>query len=203
MDSEKKELKRKFDEMEEKLNFQEKKLKNEDKRCHSLHKKLQKMKTIVKRMNHQPTVNLLWCIYNYEYHKSAGRAGREHFLYSDAFESWKYGYKLRCLVALGGDGRGKGSHLSVFIQILPGTYDEILPWPFSNRIVFTLVNQTKEKDDIIIELIPSGEDEYHRPKHGPGSSRGFKKFAKLKEIEQGGYLRNDKIFMKVGVEQGD
>ena len=44
------------------------------------------------------------------------------------------GYKLQCYMDCNGEGQGKGTHLSVFVCILKGEYDAMLPWPFVKEI---------------------------------------------------------------------
>lgn len=35
---------------------------------------------------------------------------------------------------MNGDGTGKRTHLSLFIVIMKGEYDALLPWPFRNKV---------------------------------------------------------------------
>lgn len=51
-----------------------------------------------------------------------------------AFYTAKYGYKLCLRLYLNGDGSGKKTHLSLFIVIMRGEYDALLPWPFRNKV---------------------------------------------------------------------
>lgn len=51
-----------------------------------------------------------------------------------AFYTAKYGYKLCLRLYLNGDGTGKRTHLSLFIVIMKGEYDALLPWPFRNKV---------------------------------------------------------------------
>lgn len=53
-----------------------------------------------------------------------------------AFYTAKYGYKLCLRLYLNGDGTGKKTHLSLFIVIMKGEYDALLPWPFRNKVPF-------------------------------------------------------------------
>merc|ERR1712136_231419 len=42
-----------------------------------------------------------------------------------------------------GDGEGaEGKFLSLYVKILPGDYDNLLEWPFTHPIKFTLVDQS-------------------------------------------------------------
>lgn len=41
-------------------------------------------------------------------------------LFSPTFTTSKHGYRLCASVCLNGDGKGKGSHVSVFVSVLKG-----------------------------------------------------------------------------------
>ena len=49
-----------------------------------------------------------------------------------------------------GNGSGEGSHVSIYIKILPGEYDALLKWPFSHTVSFTLYDQATNPDKVII-----------------------------------------------------
>ena len=62
--------------------------------------------------------------------------------YTDRTES--YGYKLKVAVEANGSGSAKNTHLSVFIVVMKGEYDAILPWPFKKKVKFTLIDQQED-----------------------------------------------------------
>ncbi len=49
---------------------------------------------------------------------------------------------------LNGNGVGEGTHVSVYIKILPGEYDSILKWPFSHAVSFTLYDQSSGSEKV-------------------------------------------------------
>ena len=49
-------------------------------------------------------------------------------------------YKLQLSVYANGDGSGKGSHLSLFVYLLKGEYDDKLQWSFNANITVQLLN---------------------------------------------------------------
>ena len=51
-----------------------------------------------------------------------------------------HGYKFRLEVYPNGDGRGSGTHLSVYAQLMRGEYDSELEWPFEGDIRVELLN---------------------------------------------------------------
>nr|XP_031533356.1 TNF receptor-associated factor 1 isoform X2 [Vicugna pacos] len=75
----------------------------------------------------------LWKITNVTRRCHESACGRTVSLFSPAFYTAKYGYKLCLRLYLNGDGTGKRTHLSLFIVIMRGEYDALLPWPFRNK----------------------------------------------------------------------
>ncbi|XP_013928039.1 PREDICTED: TNF receptor-associated factor 1 [Thamnophis sirtalis] len=60
--------------------------------------------------------------------------GKVHSFQSPAFYTSRYGYKLCMRIYLNGEGRGRGTHISLFIVLLKGDYDSLLPWPFTHKV---------------------------------------------------------------------
>ena len=73
---------------------------------------------------------------NFTRHKNAGSTW-----HSQPFYSHSNGYKMRLRVDANGTGSGEGTHVSVFVQLIEGEYDDNLPWPFRGAITFQLVNR--------------------------------------------------------------
>lgn len=63
---------------------------------------------------------------------------------SSPFYTSQFGYKLQASVFLNGNGAGEGTHVSVYIKILPGEYDALLRWPFAHTVSFTLFDQSEK-----------------------------------------------------------
>ena len=56
------------------------------------------------------------------------------------FYSRDKGYKLQLRVYANGRGSGKGTHLSLYVFLLKGEYDDQLQWPFNANITVQLLN---------------------------------------------------------------
>uniref|UniRef100_A0A1I8JE57 TRAF-type domain-containing protein n=1 Tax=Macrostomum lignano TaxID=282301 RepID=A0A1I8JE57_9PLAT len=80
----------------------------------------------------------------------------EPVLYSPLLFTDKFGYKLSAVVHLNGQGRGRGSHISLFARINKGPYDAALTWPFKNKVSFTLMNQSSPSDHLTRHLCQTG-----------------------------------------------
>ena len=66
--------------------------------------------------------------------------------YSSPFYTHNRGYKFRLQVYPNGHGKGRGSHLSVYAQLMRGEYDNELEWPFEGDIRVKLLNWTEDKN---------------------------------------------------------
>lgn len=61
--------------------------------------------------------------------------------YSPPFYSHANGYKLCINVYANGWGGGKGTHVSVFVYLMRGEFDDNLKWPFCGDVSLELLNQ--------------------------------------------------------------
>ena len=64
---------------------------------------------------------------------------------SDPFYSHADGYKMMMLIRPNGTGDRKGTHVSLYLHILPGEFDDHLHWPFSGKITVQAYNRTIEQ----------------------------------------------------------
>uniref|UniRef100_A0A8C9JPA3 TNF receptor-associated factor n=1 Tax=Panthera tigris altaica TaxID=74533 RepID=A0A8C9JPA3_PANTA len=76
---------------------------------------------------------LIWKIGSYGRRLQEAKAKPNLECFSPAFYTHKYGYKLQVSAFLNGNGSGEGTHLSLYIRVLPGAFDNLLEWPFARR----------------------------------------------------------------------
>ena len=65
--------------------------------------------------------------------------------FSPFFYTHRNGYKMCLIVCANGEVSGKGTHVSVYVQLLAGDNDDQLQWPFVGDIILELVNWRKDK----------------------------------------------------------
>ena len=68
--------------------------------------------------------------------------------YSTPFYTGPDGYKLLMEVCPNGFGSGKGTHVSVYVHLMKGEYDEVLTWPFKCDITIQLLNWREDKGHV-------------------------------------------------------
>ena len=65
--------------------------------------------------------------------------------YSSPFYTHPFGYKMCLGVDANGWGDGKGTHVSVFVYLMKGEFDDDLKWPFQGSVILQLCNQLEDK----------------------------------------------------------
>ncbi len=66
--------------------------------------------------------------------------------YSDPFYTDPKGYKMVILIDANGYDKHKGNHVSVWVYLMRGEYDDQLEFPFKGTIKFELLNQLEDKN---------------------------------------------------------
>ena len=68
--------------------------------------------------------------------------------YSTPFYSGPQGYKMRLKVAANGRGSGAGTHVSVYVQIIQGEYDDTLTWPYTGIVTVEIINWKEDSNHV-------------------------------------------------------
>ena len=140
-------------------------------------------------------------------------------LHSSPFYTSPHGYRLRASLFPTGNGSGDGTHLSVYMRLVPGDYDPLLDWPFRSTVTVCLLDQCTDRlkrADIVESFAPSASwKQFQRPTTvtpngagdgeggggGAGNWFGYPRFVSLETLKTGSYVRDDVIFVKFKVEQ--
>ncbi|NXQ68592.1 TRAF2 factor, partial [Quiscalus mexicanus] len=128
--------------------------------------------------------------------------GRTVSLYSPAFYTAKYGYKVCLRVYLNGDGTGKGTHMSLFFVVMKGDYDALLPWPFRHKVTFMLLDQNN-REHVIDAFRPDlASASFQRPVNEMNVASGCPLFLPLAKLQspKHAYVREDTLFLKCIIE---
>ncbi|NWU08118.1 TRAF2 factor, partial [Cephalopterus ornatus] len=128
--------------------------------------------------------------------------GRTVGLYSPAFYTAKYGYKVCLRVYLNGDGTGKGTHMSLFFVVMKGDYDALLPWPFRHKVTFMLLDQNN-REHVIDAFRPDlTSASFQRPVHDMNVASGCPTFLPLAKLQspKHAYVKEDTLFLKCIIE---
>ncbi|XP_022808456.1 TNF receptor-associated factor 4-like [Stylophora pistillata] len=186
--------------------------------CVKLRKTEDKLETLQKRLegktfstvmarNESPLYpfKYVWKVSGFSDKMRQAKAGEQRKLESDPFYTEDYGNRLKLRIYPYGRKSARSSHLSVFIVVLKGEYDAILPWPFKRKMRFTLIDQQEdpEKQKNVSKVIFSSHIEnYGRPEKEENLGRGFRNFLSHEELYSRGYVQNDMLFLQFEVGPG-
>ena len=123
---------------------------------------------------------------------------------SPDFYSHFDGYKL-CLIAyVNGSSDGEGTHVSCYVKLMPGEYDDTLEWPFQGEVTVELLNQLEDKNHYkrVIRFNDETPDDckntvdtkgWGQPKFIPHTNLGLNSSTNTQ------YLMNDTLYFRVTV----
>ena len=134
--------------------------------------------------------------------KQRDRGEQEVFL-SEPFYLFKNGYKLRMKMMPNGGNtldpvahkECKGRFLSLYIEVIPGEYDSILRWPFTEKVRVTLIDQYVRKDmrGNISRVINFSDHSHYCPLVDVGY--GFPDFVSQDVLRSRSYIKTNSIFI--------
>ena len=133
-------------------------------------------------------------------------------LQSEPFYSSANGYKLKVSFYPRGSkhrNRGRG-YVSVYLIIMKGEYDDILPWPFQHKVIFTLIDQQEDPEkrrNIVREFVPDlslkwDAESYARPTQDENRKVGINYFEPIDTFlyqHTRCYIRDDSLLLEVKV----
>ena len=145
--------------------------------------------------------HLIWKINDFENRTNDAIIGKVRALHSAPCFTGKYGYKFCLRLYLHGDGMGRGTHLSLFLVIMKSEYDDILQWPFQQKIKFKLINQNDRSKDHVEQMFPSKDSSsFQKPKKDMNIASGCPLFIPLDRLQPEGFLKNGNLFVEVKIE---
>ena len=119
--------------------------------------------------------------------------------YSDPFFAFWRGYKMCLNVDAGGHGDGDGTHVSVFLYLLKGPYDDRLEqsgdWPLRGRFKIKLLDQINDNNYANDITFDGNRDRVKEPDISTGY--GKTQFMSHKTILHSNYLQHDSLYFMI------
>lgn len=121
--------------------------------------------------------------------------------YSPGFYTHPHGFKVCIRVYPNGCGDAKGTHLSVYINLMCGEHDSNLVWPLRAKFSVYLLNQVRDADHCINVITIDDKHNWCRLTwNSPAPGRGYSKFTPLSALNvnaQCQYLRDDRLYFRI------
>ena len=147
---------------------------------------------------------LLWKVDEFERRRKEAMEGITMSLYSTPFYTSRHGYKMCARIYLNGDGLGKGTHMSFFFVIMRGPIDELLPWPFKQKVTLTLINQAGKRHVTDSFRPDPHSSSFQRPgRREMNIASGCPMFIRQEHLVNGGFVKDDCIYIRVVVDTSD
>ena len=154
--------------------------------------------SLIENCNHDGS--MIWKIPQFSWRKANAENGKYISILSLPFYSSRYGYKMCLRLHIMGDGIGKGTHLSLYFVVMRGEFDNILQWPFTHKVTFKLINQAGGRDIIDTFQPDPVSNSFRKPKSDMNIASGCPRFVSHTELEGGGFIVDDTIFIKCSVD---
>ena len=183
----------KLTETENKLNDTEQTTKNQMNELENFQRRFQE-----KVINDHKFV---WKIDNFSKILREAKAGENETIFSSPFYTESHGYKLKVQIF----PNESDTHLAVFLVLVKGEYDAILPWPLRKKVKFTLIDQQENPDeriDVTNEYNTSEvyrREPFIRPVAEQNEEFGFPRFVSHRILLTRRYIVDDTLFLRIEV----
>ena len=138
--------------------------------------------------------DFIWKVCAIDRKIKAAREGKMVSSYSPPFFTSQSGYKMCLQLHLDG-------HISLYMIIMKGKFDDLLSWPFQQAVTMVLLSQDEKEKDITRPFSPGlFPSRFLKPKTEMNVPSGFTDFAPISVLKNPSYNKNDAIFIKVVVE---
>ena len=139
---------------------------------------------------------IIWKIQQFSQRMSDAQTGECTSIFSLPFYTGRYGYKMCVQLYILGDGIGKNSHMSLFFVIMKGEFDNILQWPFTQKVTLKLINQTGGRDIIDTFQPDPMSSSFRKPKSAMNNASGCPHFVSHTELKSGGFIEDDTVVIE-------
>ena len=100
-----------------------------------------------------------------------------------------------CLrVVANGVGRGKGTHVSVYVHLMRGEFDDILKWPFHGEVTIQLKKNAPSHYQKMLPFSDNTPNEHMcKPTEERNLGWGYGRYLSHADLYAGGDLKDDKL----------
>ena len=161
---------------------------------------INKMEDREQRMAAQPTSQSKSVTLKMDKFTQLKQTGAKWF--SPGFYTSPGGYKVCLAVIPNGDQTGRGTHISVYLCLLPGEHDDLLEWPMRGEFLIELLNQLSDNSHhqkVVHFEDSNAKSTNSQVKSGHGTGLGFNQFIAHSQLDHLfiKYLHNDALFFRL------
>ena len=127
---------------------------------------------------------------DFEQHKKSN----DSWWFSPSFYTHLGGYRMCLRVDAKGVGKGKGTHVSVYICLMRGEFDDLLKWPFHGDVTIQLKKNDPPHYQKMVhfnDITPN--ERMCKPTEERNGGWGDHQYISHADLYAGGYLKDDKL----------
>lgn len=149
----------------------------------------------------------IWKVTEFWERVNKARKDKEVRVESDPFYVGPQGYKVKLAMYPNGTKEAKNAYISLYIALMKGKYDPILPWPFLNKVTLSVLDQNPnvmQRHNFVKSFVPEASwKSMKRPDGEENERRGFGRFLSHDKLRSGFYLEDDILFIKFEIGPAD
>ena len=151
----------------------------------------------------------VWSFSNFNYRIWQAKTSSKLCFFSQPFFIEPYGYKM-CIAICPNGNPAQNTHLAVFVHLLRSNNDDLLSWPFKQKVEFVLVDQQDYptlRKNIKAAISPKKmphlrESAFAKPKRSSYRNTvgfGYNKFISHIDLQKRLYIKDDTILVQLEV----
>ena len=114
-----------------------------------------------------------------------------------------HGYRMKVSANLNEGPNGSTGYMGIYIHLMKSDRDDSLPWPFTKRYTFVLVDQQDDpgqRQNITHFGVPNGQKVFNRPRQRGNGGWGNDQFVKHSTLRTRQYIRDYAVYIKVFID---
>ncbi|XP_020913585.1 TNF receptor-associated factor 6 isoform X2 [Exaiptasia diaphana] len=146
----------------------------------------------------------IWKIDNYDQCRAQAVNHSVPAIHSPPFYTGLYGYKMCLRMNLNGVDSGVDRHISLFVHMMQGEWDDILEWPFTGRITLAILDQSENVEfrRPISETLVAKPNllAFQKPTtHRNHKGYGYVEFCQIDQLVQEQFVKNNSMLVRIQV----
>jgi hypothetical protein len=148
----------------------------------------------------EPEADYTWKIANFTRKLAQAISDNDYGdIESEPFFS-SHGYRIKVSSNTNEGPAGNTGYIGIYIRLMKSDRDGALPWPFTKRYTFVLVDQQddlSQRQNIEKTVVPEGETNFKRPRQRENVGYGEHRFVKHSTLRTRQYIRDHAVYIKV------
>ena len=170
----------------------------------TLRMKVDEQSRTIARLNEESS-SFVWKVTEFWKILRQAKSERNKRIKSDPFYAGRQGYKLRLCIEPDGNQSNRHRYLSIYVLLMKSGFDGMLPWPFRQKVTFTLIDQNDQlssRYNVVKSLNVTFST--GRPfAEEVDESQGIARFISHRDLSLSRYVVDDTLFIHVKIDPID